>query len=174
MNYKYNQFKHGQKATCVIGDEKITDAKISIESGGVFICQDLKNGNNCSDKLGYKFSWILLEKNKDFEEGYKGVTKLKLSNRTIEDVQEGDLIKDRSGDFCRVLGVVGKVVFMSYTWSKDEDEIEKYGLGYSISELKDYGYTLVDEETPKETITIAGHTYSKKEVEERLKDLEEV
>lgn len=161
MNYKYNQFKHGQKVTFEKGGQK-REGIIKKDHVGIWIVE-----KGASE-------WSFLIKGENFIDGSLGVNKLKLVDRTIEDVQEGDLIKDRSGDFCRVLGVVGKVVFMSYTWSKDEDEIEKYGLGYSISELKDYGYTIVDEETPKETITIAGHTYSKKEVEERLEGLEEV
>lgn len=175
MNYKYNQFKQGKKVTCKIEGKKITDAKINIhKNGDVLICQNKKDGYATSNKLGYKYSWRLLYKNQDFEEGNDSVFNLKLEDRTIEDVQEGDLIEDKVGNFHRVLGKAGKAVFLSRAWSKNEGENRYYHCGFTISELKEEGYTLVDETKKEETITIAGHTYSKQEVEERLKDLEEV
>jgi len=51
------RFNHGDKITCYIAGIKITDAKISIKYGEVFICQNIKNGHQPNDKLGYKLAW---------------------------------------------------------------------------------------------------------------------
>ena len=73
--------------------------------------------------------------------------------RTIDDVQEDDLITDGE-DFRRVLGHAGKVVFTTYSWRKgDEEEISSSG-AYSIQELKDNNYTLVNETPPPEKLEL--------------------
>lgn len=33
--------------------------RIQFESGSFYLCQNKKSGSNCSDKLGYKFSWTI-------------------------------------------------------------------------------------------------------------------
>jgi hypothetical protein len=77
MDYKYDQFKHGARCTCIIDGIKITDAKISIdEDGSVYICQNKKIGATPQDKLGYKYSWLILYKDDDFEEEDRGITNL--------------------------------------------------------------------------------------------------
>lgn len=77
MNYKYSQFRHGMKCTCEIDGTKITDAKISINRDGqVYICQNKENGATATNKLGYKYSWLILSKNEDFEEDMQDVTNL--------------------------------------------------------------------------------------------------
>ena len=34
-------------------------SRIQFESGRFFLCQNEKDGSNCSDKLGYRFSWTV-------------------------------------------------------------------------------------------------------------------
>lgn len=50
-------FKHKDWITCVINRKAVTDARIYIDGGKYYICQNSENGNVCKDKLGYKFSW---------------------------------------------------------------------------------------------------------------------
>jgi hypothetical protein len=78
MNYKFKDFKHGQSCTCIIGGTKITDAKISIEEDGIFICQNQKDGNSAEDYLGYRYSWEIIGCESGFEEGDDGITNLVL------------------------------------------------------------------------------------------------
>ena len=95
----------------------------------------------------------------------------KVLNRTIEDVQEGDLITNGTC-FSRILGRSGKAVFTTYTWKRNEEEkTHSNGSAYSIQELINNGCTIVDETPKPETITINGKEYNKQEVEEVIKDL---
>lgn len=95
--------------------------------------------------------------------------------RTIEDVQEDDLITDGI-HFRRVLGRAGKAVFTTTYWRKGEKEkkIDSAGYFFTIQDLKDNKYTIVTETPKEETIIIDGKTYKKSEVEERVKELKEV
>ena len=94
-------------------------------------------------------------------------------NRTIEDVQEGDLITTDGIWFRRVLdmGRSGKVVFTTYSWKNGKKEILNGGGVFSIKELIETNWTIVDETPKPETITINGKEYNKQEVEEVIKDL---
>ena len=47
----------GTPISCYIGGIRIYEGRIQKEGGEVFICQDKKPGNSCSNKLGFNFSW---------------------------------------------------------------------------------------------------------------------
>ena len=47
----------GAEIKCVIDGENCDDAKIQIEDGYVYICQNISDGDRCKNTLGYKFSW---------------------------------------------------------------------------------------------------------------------
>lgn len=49
--------KIGTEISCTINSTRINYAKIQIEDGDVFICQNLENGDRCRDRLGFTFSW---------------------------------------------------------------------------------------------------------------------
>ena len=50
----------GQKITCKIHGDFIEDGVVQVGScGRYFICQNIRNGTNCSDKMGYNFSWVV-------------------------------------------------------------------------------------------------------------------
>jgi hypothetical protein len=52
-------FKTGDRVTCKINGIEITDAKISVDTDGdLYICQNVQNGIDAQDKLGYKYSWF--------------------------------------------------------------------------------------------------------------------
>ena len=52
----YN-FKEGMKIKCIIQHSEILDGKLHYEEGHWFICQNIKCGQQCSNKLGYRNSW---------------------------------------------------------------------------------------------------------------------
>lgn len=89
-------------------------------------------------------------------------------NRTIEDVQEDDLITNGT-HFRRVLGRCGKAVFVTCWWKEGEIEEALYDCGYSIAQLKESNYSIV-ENTP-EYIKINGKKYNKEDVDKRLSEL---
>jgi hypothetical protein len=134
------QFKHGQKVTCEIHGVKITDAKISIgKYGKPCICQNRKDGFNADDKLGYKYSWVL---SADFTCG--GVTNLKPVNKTLNELETGDTVIDEEGDEYFVMGVAGKMVWLS----DDENEATStaYTTPYTLKELERLEYKVKGEE----------------------------
>ena len=73
--------------------------------------------------------------------------------RTIDDVREDDLITD--GDvFRRVLGRAGKAVFMTCNWRKGEEERTDASGTYSIQDIKDDNFTIVNETPPAEKLEL--------------------
>ena len=135
-------FKHNQRVTCEIYGTKITDAKISIDEYGTpFICQNEKDGVSAENKLGYKYSWRL---NKDFTNDY--VTNLKPFNKTIRDVEIGDIIVDKyyNENKRMVLDVREKIVGLSR-----DDNFEVFNSFFTFEELEE-SYKLKDE--PEEEI----------------------
>lgn len=48
----------GKKFTAEIQGVSVS-GKIQSESGRFYLCQNEKSGSNCSDKLGYKLSWVI-------------------------------------------------------------------------------------------------------------------
>ena len=67
--------RHGDSVTCSIHDSLVTDAKIFIDKNDtVYICQDVEDGANAPDKLGYRFSWVY----------DRHVNRLKIVNRDYE------------------------------------------------------------------------------------------
>jgi len=110
---KYEDFKKqaekiGKGNRCITKKEgkEISDARLQKEHDSWYICQNEWIGSECKDRLGYKFSWVVIEE-------------------------------------------------------------------YTAKEIE-YLKPFKDEVEAPETITIAGHTYIKSEVESRLKDLKEV
>lgn len=71
------------------------------------------------------------------------------TERTIEDVQERDLITNGER-FRRVLGRAGQAVFLTLSWSKGGTErFESTGNYFSITGLKNEGWQIVTESTPE-------------------------
>lgn len=136
-------FKHGQKVQCNIKGTEINDAKISINKDGTpFICQNEGNGHDAEDKLGYMFSWML---NKDFT--FPNVQNLRPFKKSFDYPIIGDEYMNRFGISFFVLGVCGKVIFLS---GKDKDVF--FG-GFTKEELVKSCYTIV-ENTPEEPIEV--------------------
>jgi len=132
-------FKHGDKVTCYIGGVYIEYAQISIDPDDrPYICQNIFDGDDAQDKLGYKYSYSL---NYDFTHSLNRVTDLKLANTrteiTWDNLQEGDVIVDKGGDECTADTVVNnKIVFYTNKnghafWDKKEDLVKA---GYTIKQ----------------------------------------
>ena len=140
------KFKHGDRVKCTIKGTEIDDARISINKDGTpFICQNKRIGCNAEDKLGYKYSWTLDEEFEDSD-----VTNLRHNAEKSFDYPEiGDEYIDPNGGSRFVLGVAGRVIFLS---SSTEREHYSYSYGMTKEQLIEYGYTIVQDE-PKEEPT---------------------
>lgn len=136
------KFNHNDRVTAEIDGTKILDARISIDKYGTpYICQNEKDGMDAEDKLGYKYSWGLYN---DFTNS-SSVTNLRLAEKTWDTLEVGDEIEDKYGDTQTVLGVCGRVMFISYHDNKDE-----YSSGYTKEQLIKYGYTIVSPKVEEE------------------------
>lgn len=82
MNYRYEDFKHGQPFKARIHGEP-AEGKISINEGDgrIFLCQNTKNGSPADNKLGFPYSWVLIVPGDDFTEGRNNVTDLVLEGK---------------------------------------------------------------------------------------------
>ena len=162
---------HGMKVTCEIMGVKITDAKISRSvDGRVYICQNERDGWNADDKLGYKYSWGIVNGSvSDLTDNRVTNLKLKIA-KDISDIKSyevGDILVDEDGDRRKVLGICGLVVILSA-----HDDFETVGWPRTTRELMKGGHNF---EEPKDTIigkeltkTIKGKRYKvvvKEEVE---------
>jgi hypothetical protein len=54
-----DDFREGMKVTCKIDKTEISDAKLHIEEDGWFICQNIWEGADCENKLGYDNSYFI-------------------------------------------------------------------------------------------------------------------
>jgi hypothetical protein len=142
------KFKHNDRVTCEIDGTKITDARISIDKDGTpFICQNEKIGMGTYDKLGYKYSWSL---KKDFTSHLSAeniqVTNLRPFEKTWDTLEVGDEIVDKGGSIRTVLGICGRVIFVSYPNDKDSC----LSGGYTKKGLIARGFTIVSPKVEEE------------------------
>lgn len=130
-------FKHGDRVKCTIKGVDIKDARISIDKDGTpFICQNKKAGWIADDMLGYKYSWILSEESED-----RNVTNLRPVKKSFDYPEIGDEYLDAKGNSRFVLGVAGRVIFLSSPLSKDDfcsilTKEQLIILGYTIANDK--------------------------------------
>jgi hypothetical protein len=159
------KLRKGRTVRCEIAGRKITDAKIQ-EEDRFYICQNEVVGTECSDKLGYKYAWDI---GPGTEEALRNndVTNLITFPLTIQDIDVGDEVKNKSGMTSIVLGRLNDLVFLSSCYDK-----EYYPWSDLIQELIKEGYTVVQpkEEVKEEMITIDGKEYSKATIKQALKE----
>mgnify|MGYP003532267889 FL=1 len=166
MNYKdfekqAEEIGVGNRCIVSIEGTVITDAKLQKENGNWFICQNVRKGVDCADKLGYKYSWAVYNDISASEIGYLKPYEVKY--------KEGDVLVDLDGNKRMVLGVCGGVHLMS-----DCDDFKTYDNGFTKEELDELGYKLFQEEEKKDTVKFGGKVYDKKEFEKRIEALKEV
>lgn len=107
----------------------------------------------------------------EFEDGVIGSAKeLELTPiiKDMSNLEVGDIVVNTDGGERMVLGICGRVHFMSY-----KDDFNEVAFSVTKEYLIEDGYTLKQPtpETKVETITIGDHKYHKLEVEEALKNI---
>ena len=135
-------FKHNDRVTCKILETKITDARVSINKDGTpYICQNIRDGFNAENKLGYTYSHTL--------DGLF-VTDLKLATPTWDSLSWKDIVLHKDGYTQEVLAVVNDMVCIS-----DMDEFDTTSGWYTKEKLQEIGYTIEGAVPPLEEITHA-------------------
>ena len=90
-----SDFKHGDSVQCTISGKEILDAKVSFDTQGrMHICQNKCSGSTCTERFGYKYSWIAYRPGKSLEEFLKeeGIYVTNLVNLTIP---EGEIVSSQ-------------------------------------------------------------------------------
>jgi hypothetical protein len=147
----YSKFRHGRKLKCKIKGVQIDDAKVSVDSRGrVYICSNEGNADeyHTNNKLGYRHSWLLYGIGEAPCDDHYSVTDIVFLDRTIEDVQEGDVVVDEDGYNRKVLGRCGDVVFLSSTIMH-----EAYSCVLSVGDLRKGNYK-IKQDTPITEVTL--------------------
>lgn len=49
---------HGRSYTAYI-DDAYVEGKLCVQNGEVYLCQNERDGDDCKDKQGYKYSWVV-------------------------------------------------------------------------------------------------------------------
>ena len=73
------------KAT-INGD--LCEGKVQFENGEYYLCQNIHDGSDCKDKLGYNYSWQIGESLHPIK-GHCDVAELELFPETLEDLCVG-------------------------------------------------------------------------------------
>ena len=92
-----SDFKHGDSVQCTISGKEILDAKVSFDAQGrMYICQNECSGNTCTERFGYKYSWITYRPGKSLEEFLKekGIYVTNLVNLTTP-IPEGEIVSSQ-------------------------------------------------------------------------------
>lgn len=95
------ELKAGARVTCTIKGTEIRDAKLQYEDGQWYICQNLKDGAYCLDKLGYKYSWVFNKENPEIND----IKNLRSLPTAIDDIYVGAKISREEGKLQEVLGI---------------------------------------------------------------------
>lgn len=141
----YSKFKHGQRVTCEIEGINVTDARISIQRDGeVYICNNKAAGIEAHDLLGYTYSYFILKKNEDYNEEKNNCKNLKFPPRTLDNLEEGDVIVGIGGER-KILGVCGEVYFLSM-----DKDFSAAWTGLTLNDITDCGYTIKQEAEEQE------------------------
>ena len=142
------KFKHGDRVTCAIMGRYIEDARINLNQEFPTICQNIIDGGEKCDHLGYNFTYSFRD--------IGDIKNLELKEKTLDDLEVGDILVTSAPDFYKgrerkVLAICGLVYFLSGV-----DTFTKYDGGYTIEEIK-YMHTLKKEEEPEvpEELTMA-------------------
>lgn len=97
--------------------------------------------------------WWASLKGKGFSVIATQLTNIQPKFRTIDDLEEGDIIVDKDGYKKKCLARIGEVYAVSKTWGSviPDNEVKTHSFWATIYELKNYGYTLYQPTKEKET-----------------------
>jgi len=132
------KFPHGARVQCRIIETEINDARISADLDGMmFVCQNLKDGDKTSDRLGYRYSWVI---GREWMEGVHNVHNLRLAGSP----QVGDILVIGDGDKRKVLARLESLVFMSAI-----NNYEVTGSFFTTQETEKYRWKVEGQPVPE-------------------------
>ena len=156
-----NKFKVGDKV-------KVRKYLIEGRQYGCIYCNTDMAGLGLSGKT---FTISVVDINAYQLEGYKfwwTDEMLELAERPLDNLCAGDFVRDMIGTK-KILAKVDGCYLLSVS-----EEYTDAGSWYTVSDLKNLGYSFVELNTPEPTIEIDGKKYKKADVEKAIKDLEPI
>ena len=129
----------GKRFECKIYGDSV-EGRIQVEDEIAYLCQNIKDGMSCIDKLGYSFSWNVDSGNED--DLYRnGVTKFKITNMTKEEIEN---YKDwQVGDkIIHINGNRGEIIFRSGELVIFKHHNDTASVNYTVEELHKNGWRL--------------------------------
>jgi hypothetical protein len=141
------EIKSGQKFKALINDIDV-EGKISIEDDYIFLCQDSENGEHCTNKYGYQYSWLHDEQVTSFQ-----IFDTKLKKWVLIEQIELDSEFSMFNHRTTIFGNTVKFGCGSVSFTKDEmldyieiHKIAKKNPGYSkvLKALQESGNTMDD------------------------------
>lgn len=127
------------------------EGRIRVEDGNVYLCQNMRDGANCDDKLGFRFSWSVHKGSSDDLKDMN-VTDIRLIPEAAEEIEAykdwrvGDKITDGLESL--------EVIFRSGELVVCKDSDDEAGSNYTCNELHKHGYRLVVESEKEEIVEV--------------------
>jgi hypothetical protein len=97
----------GTEFTAKIERTEVT-GKIQFEDGRYFLCQNKKDGTDCKNKLGYKYSWIV-GPGTSYELKSHDITNLQIEAPVVSKVEAPTVYKDLQVTFCETHVIINGV-----------------------------------------------------------------
>jgi hypothetical protein len=142
LNCKGKRFKAVIEGTTVGG-------RIQVENNDVYLCQNIKDGSNCENKLGYKYSWCVRDGGKS-SLLFANVTDIQLIDSPpseYKDWQVGDKLRNGYGDAAEVIFRSGELVVL-------KNSKGRASVNYTVDELFERGFRLIVEEEDLVELTL--------------------
>lgn len=135
----------GMRVKGKIFDDKFVGV-ITEEDGKFYICQNVRNGESCKEKKGFKYSWCIGDGSK-IDTRINNASDLYPLDDSIENIYVGAIVVEIDGSERKVLGNVDEVWSLSRAGAFD-----RIGILCTISELKSWGLKLCLEPEPKKPV----------------------
>lgn len=141
---------NGRKFTAKIQGVDVT-GRIRVEDGSVYLCQDVKDGEDCADKLGYNFIWKVGDGSAEIL-AFNNFTDFRLHPITAKEIKayKDWQVGDKLAEGCFTIEVIfrsGELVVC-----KNEDG-EATGV-YTCNELYGRGFRLVAEPEEEDIVEV--------------------
>lgn len=108
----------GRRFKCKM-DGLYVEGRIQVEKNMAFLCQNIRDGGECEDKLGYTYSWYVGTGDKDYLL-MNNITNFEIVDMTKEEIenykdwQVGDKIISKSGTKGEIIFRSGELVVFKY------------------------------------------------------------
>lgn len=84
-------YPHGTAISCTIESQEVKSAIVCYEGNFIYICQDSHDGDRCSERFGFKYSWVVCGIMEDWDDG--------CSRNEVSDIEVKSSVESYSDPF---------------------------------------------------------------------------